>query len=259
MDITRFKSIVGHDLITKTFTLTARIWGACHVAQEVSPITGAPLLYKDPELGTLVYPVDKLKIEVDRTLAPITPDKFKIDTFLAKTDSTLVSQALDLYGVKLATLIADMVKAEDTKTAIVSDKDYIEDKVKLAAIGEANLPESWEMDKEIVNIKLIVKDHDIFLCNCGHNSLDALSYNLRGIDPGSGNPVVYSKELLAELIDARTYVARVECNASTHPDSAEIIAIANWVTANRNLKPLVIADYIDAHLPKIPLIRRYWA
>ena len=78
MDINRFKSIVGHDLITKTFTLTARIWGACHVAQEVDPNTGAPLLYKDPELGSLIYPVDKLFLEVDRTLAPITPDKFKI-------------------------------------------------------------------------------------------------------------------------------------------------------------------------------------
>ncbi len=257
---TRQEIQVGHSLTYFTWKAIHRHWVVCHFAQEVHPVTGEPLLYKDPEaeLPSLTpWPVDKLLTEVTKAMQSITLFISRVNGFVGKADSKLVEEGLKEYGLLPTDIATDIQTVDESKISFLADKNLVADKEKLTILGSEKLIATWQIDK--VSKHPVKRPVAIKLINGAHDSLDALSYELRGINESSGDVEVLEDSDLRQRIIDRAYVARVEATASGHPDTSQILQVASWVTTNKDALFLDIADHIDFNLPKLPSIRRHWA
>lgn len=240
-----------------TWRATDRIWVATHLAQEIHPRTGAPWLYEEPDRKPTIWPVDKLVEELASTLTPVTDTVYVIAQFVAKADGKLITDGLAEYGLALSDIQADLETAQRVKTEFLEDQKFILDKTALASLGDEKTVTDWQTDKSpIVLIKMKAQDR---LCNCAHDALDVLAYELRGRSPYTGNLINYELKHLETLIIERCKVARIEARACGHPDAAGILAICDWIDANRQAKFADIAGYIESHIQRLPLVRRHWA
>ena len=257
---TRQEIQVGHDLAYFTNKAIRWHWTTCHLAQEVHPITGEPWLYKDPNINKPIltpWPVGLLLSEVTRSIDFLIHFTSRVDSFIAKADSKLVSEGLKNYGLLTPDIISDTQKINMSRSEILADKNLIQDKKNLAILGDQKVISSWQIDK--VPMLFVKKPEVIKLINGAHGVLDHLSYELKGISGDSGTPHTYTEEHMKNLIRERCNVARIEATASGHPDAALILQIANWITANKDESFQTMSDYIDFNLPKLPVVRRHWA
>lgn len=258
----RITALMGKDLIKWTNRAIHRLFIFSHLAQEIHPVTGTTWLYKEPGIANSFqpWPVDKLLEELKRTIQPILGIASNVGGYLLKVqDQNAIDDGLAKYkNVLRSDITGDIQTASNARTALFANKNLIADKTKLSILGEASLTPSWRIDK-IINIASVDTTESEFHANCSHVVIDSLSYELRGRDEATGEPVIFDDATIRTLIVERMRAAKIEAQASGHPDAPMLLSIISWIESHRNDDVLLLANYIDSNLPKLPLVRRAWA
>jgi len=255
---TRQELGIGNGLIKYADRCARRLWVACHLAQEIHPLTGQPWLYKEPtEKASILtaWPVTAMAQELHNTLLPIDKKKGDVDKFVAKVSSKFIANSVEAFGLDVADVMLDLDAAVVSKSSITSDERYVLDKTKLLSLGEEKVVSDWQIDK--IHVQSVKVPESEFVCNCGNDSLDALSFELRNRGEHTGVSIPKKKTNLWMI--ARCRSALISASNTNHPDGALLAQVANWVLDHKDDDFIFIADYIDANMPKLPLIRRHWS
>jgi len=252
-DTSRLTRLIGKDIIRKTWDATHWFWCACQQAQELNPMTGAPLLDSQGIVYTAEGLLAEVKIATDQTKIILD----SLDGYLAKMDSQTIANGVAGYGLALSDITSDIGILKPAHSAFVGNSRFTANKAQLKLLGKASVINDWMIDK--IPISTVETDQDDFHCNCAHASLEALYLELMGIDIALGTPKVMPEELMQEFISSRVFVAVVEARASQNKDAPTILAIAEWILANRNADRSVIANHINTNIGRLPLVRRHWA
>jgi len=97
--------------------------------------------------------------------------------------------------------------------------------------------------------------------NITHDVIDAMSYELRGLNSYTGEVQILLSEQLDKLINNRIFTANIYLNKL--PDSTDKSLMESMVQYVENnygkMKSGEIGKHIDSNLPKQIIVRRWWA
>lgn len=124
--------------------------------------------------------------------------------------------------------------------------------------------EDYKDQKDPQDPTTIIKDpvlyelpYSVRMANISNDCIDALYYELNGLNPYTGELISLDAETITTLIVKRSDVALKYANISGDSD---LISASHWISQNAtSAKISDIISYIETNVPKLPLLRRYWA
>jgi len=226
-----------------------------HWNRAVHDIRGCINFLKDQSADgtTLNEPLENLKNYISQGATEIIKKAGDIDKFFKKHEVYDLTEFADKTREDvLAELPPVITFANNISTLIVSPS--IKGKRTLAAINVIQ-PITFMTSLQIYPLMQYT--------GIMNDWLDASSYSLKGIDPNDGSLLLITDEekknmvrgWLNQFVNLLGFVYPLELKTEV----TMMTSVKNWVLANLDsLSPLAIAAYIDANVPKLPLIRRIW-
>jgi hypothetical protein len=168
-------------------------------------------------------------------------------------------ETYDLSGYSDRThvlILSDKAKADtfvgNLKVAIAASQ--VNSKAKLAAIS---ITKTIDVASPIVLYPSL--QYTLIL----NDLLDASGYTLKGINPNDGSALIVTDEQKKQLV--KGYLNQFQnfmgiAYASwLQPEVDLMMGVKDYILSNLNSIPLLdLANYIDANIEKVPLIRRNW-
>lgn len=258
---TRQEVMMAHDLLTKVWKMNELFFACTFFMQEIDPITGDPFINRiatgppdnpGPDIFRSATLPELKELAIQR-LTVIDKIRTTVDKFLTKVDLMSLNTGLEDYKFTLTDPNSDLNNLASVRTRAGQDIIGSANKGQLKSRGQAftYTPK--------VERKTILPEPARSL-NIANDILDTLSFELQQIDPHVGGPKAFAFAFLQELIPARLQAA-FTANSNRDADIDNIInhILANFQAAADLADMAALGAYIDANLPKLPLIRRHWA
>ncbi len=217
---------------------------------------------QDPSELDGLTPFLRQKRECEVACNVIKSHSEKIEEFIGKVDSTYLDNGIDAIPVP-ATRLKIIADIQTSKTLSTNAKPYIDvankekDLADLSTPFESYIPECgidepdpWALFSSEVNYSNIL--HDI---------LDAMSYELQGINSYTGNLHNYDTKQFNRLISNRILTANVQLNVlPSNLDVEQMRGVVEYVEENfGKVSNATLAQHIDSEIPKAIMLRRVWA
>jgi hypothetical protein len=237
------------DIVTADHFVVDRVEALLRLMQDLDG-DGNPLLDDNGD----PYSVDQLKQFVIDIAQKIPIRKNGTDYFIA---NRLITFDLGLYTSKSLQKVKDDMTGQDNHVInIRAEFNRANTKKKLRDLALANQnpfgyasPVNYDFAYQAANI---INDF-----------LDAASYVLRNIDFRNGNTTTLTDTEIKQQVSALLYQIPNYSGANFPADILDVqdmVDAANYVLAHINDTALLtLADYIDANVEKLPLMRRNWA
>ncbi len=218
--------------------------------------------YSEPEEPDRLTPYIRQHNASKNTCNVIYETSNKLDAFLDKVDTKHIDAGIDAIPVPV-TRVKINNDVSTSKTLSTNAKPLIEAATKeedLSALSdpfESYLPQCGVLEPD--PMKLF--SQEINYANILHDILDAMSYELQGKNSYTGEMQYLTSGQFEALIINRLFTAKVYL--SHLPNSVDKQLMADTVSYVRNnfdkTESIILGQYIDSHIPKHIIVRRWWA